>query len=232
MNRIFYIIVIAIFLLVGSTELYSQRIQGAVIGGLNLTQVDGDEVYGFKKFGANVGLGAVVPLTENFQFSIETLFSQKGARQKDQYYDSVSPDTIYTGAYKLNLNYLEIPFLVMYNDKDIITAGAGFSYSRLINVSEYEHDKKVETTSLTAGPYNRNDFSILADVRFRVYKKLKINLRYSYSLAKIRTRDFYTTDGDYYATRSQFNNVITVRMIYMFNEEPPPIESRNNDTGF
>ncbi len=215
-----------------SLDLFSQRIQGAVIGGFNLSQIDGDEVYGFKKFGANVGLGAIVPLGKNFQFSIETLFSQRGAKQKDQYYDSVSPDTIYTGAYKVNLDYLEIPFLVMYNDKDIISAGAGFSYGRLVKVNEYEHGKKVETTTLTTGPYSRNDFSILADVRFRVYKQIKINLRYSYSLASIRTRDFYDVNGKYFTTRDQFNNVISLRLIYMFNEEPPPINSRNNETGF
>ena len=211
--------------------MFAQRIQGAVIGGFNLSQIDGDEVYGFKKLGANVGLGAIVPLGKNFQFSLETLFSQKGAHQKAQYYDSISPDTVYTGAYKANLNYLEIPFLLMYNDKDVIIAGAGFSYGRLVRVSEYEHGKKVETTSLTTGPYNRNDFSILADVRFRVYKKLKINLRYSYSLAKIRTRDFYDTRGIYLTTRKQYNNVISLRLIYMFNEEPPPINSRNNEAG-
>jgi hypothetical protein len=120
----------------------------------------------------------------------------------------------------------------MYNDKDVITAGAGFSYGRLISVSEYEHGKKVETTSLTTGPYNRNDFSILADVRFRVYKQLKINLRYSYSLASIRTRDFYDTKGNYLTTRDQYNNVFTLRLVYMFNETPPLVNSRNDDGGF
>jgi len=99
-------------------------------------------------------------------------------------------------------------------------------------VNEYEHGKKIETTTLTTGPYNRNDFSILADVRFRVYKKLKINVRYSYSLVSIRTRDFYDVNGKYLTTRDQFNNIISLRLIYMFNEAPPPINSRNNETGF
>jgi hypothetical protein len=226
MNKNLYILLIGVLVLIISPDLFSQRIQGAVMGGFNLTQVDGDEVYGFKKLGANVGLGAVVPFGKNFQFSLETVFSQKGANQKAQYLDSLNADTVYTGEYKLALNYLEIPFLVMYNDKDIITAGAGFSYGRLVKVNEYEHGKKVETTSINTGPYNRNDFSILADLRFRVYKKLKVNLRYSYSLAKIRTRDFYDTNGKYYTTRKQYNNVITLRLIYMFNEQPPLADSK------
>lgn len=227
MNWKYIILLISVLMIFASTELYSQRIRGEVIGGFNLTQVDGDEVYGFKKFGANVGLGAVVPLGKNFQFSIETLFSQKGANQKAQYLDSLSVDTVYTGAYKLNVDYLEIPFLIMYNDKDIITAGAGFSYGRLVRVAEYEHGKKVETTSLTTGPYSRNDYNILADVRFRVYKQIKVNLRYAYSLSKIRTRDFYDTNGKYITTRNQYNNVITLRLIYMINEKPSIAKSKN-----
>jgi hypothetical protein len=217
-----------IFLFLGSTDLYSQRIQGAVIAGMNLSQVDGDEVYGFKKFGANVGLAAIVPVGKSFQFSIETLFNQKGANQKTQY----ASDTLFSGAYKLNLNYLEVPLLFMYNDKDIITAGAGFSYGRLVSVSEYEHGKKVETTTLTSGTYSRNDYNILADIRFRVYKRFRLNLRYAYSLAKIRTRDFYTTNGDFDVTRKQYNNVISLRLIYRFNENPPVAGSKNDNAGF
>jgi hypothetical protein len=40
---------------------YGQRIMGAAIVGLNATQVDGDEVYGYKNFGLNAGLSAIVP---------------------------------------------------------------------------------------------------------------------------------------------------------------------------
>jgi hypothetical protein len=224
----FYILLVFLALVFGTSSVYSQRIQGAVIAGMNLSQVDGDEVYGFKKPGANVGLSAIVPFGKSFEFSIETLFNQKGANQKTQY----ASDTLFSGAYKLKLNYLEVPVLLMYNDKDIITAGAGFSYGRLVSVSEYEHGKKVESTTLTSGTYNRNDYNILADVRFRIYKRFRLNLRYAYSLAKIRTRDFYTTDGDYDVTRKQYNNVISLRIVYRFNENPPISGSKNDNAGF
>lgn len=203
----------------------AQRIQGAIIAGVNLSQVDGDEIFGFNKLGLNTGLGAVLPFGKNIQLSIETLYSQKGSYQGEQYTDIDSLGNVKTGEYKVNLDYVEVPVLLMYNDKDIITGGIGFSYGRLVRVREYEHGKQVESTTLNGGPYNRNDYTALADVRFRIYKKLKLNIRYSYSLAKIRTREFENLLGDTW-TRKQFNNTITFRMIYMINE-PQRVKTDN-----
>jgi len=207
---------------------FGQRIQGAVIAGFNLSQVDGDEIFGFKKIGVNAGVGATLPIGKNFSFSIETLYNQKGSNQGKQYSDTDSLGNELNGAYKLRLDYLEIPVLFQYNDRDIITAGVGFSYGRLVRVEEYEHTRKVETTTLNGGPYSRSDYNVIADVRFRVLKKFprfKLNLRYAYSMVKIRTRDFYDTRGQYDTTRDQFNNLISFRLIYMFNEKPPVADS-------
>ena len=43
-------------------NLKAQVIKGALIAGFNMTQVDGDEVYGFKKIGFNVGAAAIIPV--------------------------------------------------------------------------------------------------------------------------------------------------------------------------
>jgi hypothetical protein len=176
--RIFSVFLLAAFLAFAG-QARAQRIQGAIIAGGNLSQVDGDEIFGFNKIGFNGGLGAVVPFGKNFQFTIETLYSQKGSYQGKQYEDVDSAGNVTTGEYKVNLDYLEVPVLVMYNDKDVITGGVGFSYGRLVRVREYEHGQRIETTTLNDGPYERNDFSALADIRFRIYKKFKLNLRYS-----------------------------------------------------
>ena len=229
--RLFFILIF-LFSFFVSIESYAQRIQGAVIGGLNLSQVDGDEIYGFNKLGANVGLGAIVPFKERFIMSLEILFNQKGSYQGKQYESTDSSGKEFNGKYKLSLDYLEVPLLFLYNDKNVITAGGGFSYGRLVSVKEFEHGEQVLTTTLNDGPYDRNDFNILADVRFRVYKKLKLNVRYAYSLAKIRTRDFYDLRGIYQSTRNQYNNVVSFRLIYMFNEKPPVADKKNNESGF
>lgn len=213
-----WIVLLLVFVfLVSQNNLKAQRIQAAAIVGMNISQIDGDEIFGFNKIGWNTGLGAILPFGKNFQFSIETVYSQKGSYQSPQYEDVDSLGNVKTGEYKVTLDYLEVPMMVMYNDRDIITGGVGFSYGRLVRVNEYEHGQKVESTTVNSGPYNRNDFSILADIRFRVYKKLKLNLRYTYSLAKIRTREYENLLGETWS-RDQYNNTISFRLIYMFNE--------------
>jgi hypothetical protein len=182
---------------------------------MNLSQVDGDEVYGFKKIGLNIGAGVMIPFDKKgkWDVSIEALYSQKGANQKRQYTDS-----IITGEYRVNLNYVEIPVLVMFTDKDFISAGAGFSWGRLVGAREWEHGVLIESTTASSGTYSKNDFCILADFRIRIYKGLKFNLRYAYSLVKIRTRKFENLAGNTW-TREQYNNVISFRLIYVFNEK-------------
>ena len=205
--------------------LNGQIIKGEAIVGMNLTQVDGDEVYGFKKVGANIGAGVMVPFGKRgrWDVSFETLFTQKGSNQKAQYNDSLNNGMVITGEYKLNLNYVEVPVLVMFTDKEFISFGAGLSWARLVGVKEYEHGQLVETTTLNSGTYSKNDFDILADFRIRIYKALKFNLRYQYSLMSIRTRTFSDLAGNTW-TRDQYNNVITFRLIWVFNEE----QSRKN----
>jgi len=223
-NTIFYFVII-LFGFGLSETMNAQIIKGEAIVGINLTQVDGDEVFGFKKVGANVGAGVMVPFGKRGRWdaSFEALFTQKGSKQGPQYNDSLNNGTIITGEYKLNLNYVEIPVMVMFTDKEFISFGAGFSWARLVGVKEYEHGNLVETTTLSSGVYNKNDISILADFRIRIYKSLKFNLRYQYSLLKIRTREFEDLGGNTW-TRNQFNNVITFRLIWVFNEA----QSRKN----
>ncbi|MDD5508213.1 MAG: hypothetical protein PHD25_07755, partial [Bacteroidales bacterium] len=82
--------ILLIGLLSFSVTVKAQFIKGAVIGGVNLSQVDGDEVYGFKKFGANVGAAAIIPFTDHWEVSIETIFSKKGSHQRPQREDSLT----------------------------------------------------------------------------------------------------------------------------------------------
>lgn len=228
--RLFIVILVLTSGLVGG-QANAQQVRAGVVAGLNLAQVDGDEIYGFNKPGFNAGLFASVPIGKNFFFSLETDFNQKGSHQGKQYELQDTTGAIMTGAYDLRLNYLEVPVLFFYNDKNVLAAGGGFSYGRLVGITEKEHGKVVNTTTLNSGIYDRNDFNILADIRFRIYKNFKGNIRYAYSLVPIRTREFTSLIGDKW-TRKQYNNVISFRIIYTINEKLPPVKDKSRETGF
>ena len=205
----------------------AQRVKGELIFGMNATQIDGDEIFGFHKFGLNVGVGGILPFNEHWSLSIETIFNQKGSYRKDPI--DVN-DTTLRPYYNIRLNYLDIPVLIHYEDKGGFTFGAGFSWGRTVGIEEIEHGVKVETTTL-AGPYKRDDVNILADIRFKIWKKLKFNFRYAYSVLPIRTRVF-TNSIQQTWERTQYNSMLTFRLIYVFNEAPErsrkPVESGNN----
>jgi len=193
-------------------SIYAQNIRGEFIGGFNLAQVDGDEVVGYRKIGFNGGFGAALPFSKNWYVSVETIFNQKGAYKKYP----LNSNNLSLPYYNLRLNYAEIPLLVHYNDKNQITAGLGLSYGRVVSMREIEHGNQIKWNSVS-GPYNTDDFNILVDFRLKAVWKLYFNFRYAYSVSKIRTRHFDNSVNTW--TRKQYNNLISFRLIFIFNEK-------------
>jgi len=215
MMKIRIISISILLFLLCSNITFAQRIKGQIIGGINATQIDGDEVYGYHKFGLTLGVGAILPFNnKRWSLSVETIFNQKGAYQNE----SPELDTLPKPYYNIRINYLEVPVLIHFEDKQTITFGLGFSWGRTVGIEEIEHGRKIETTTL-AGPYKRDDVNFLADLRFRLYGKLKFNFRYAYTVFPIRTRIFTNSIGQTWE-RTQYNSLLTFRLIYVFNEAP------------
>jgi len=220
-------LVILVIILILSTSLHAQRFQGAVMGGMNISQVDGDEVYGYHRVGGHFGLAAILPIKEKWDITLETVYNQKGAYQKPQYRDSVF-GTVLTGQYDLRLNYVEVPLLAHYTDRHRYTVGAGFSYGRLVYSKEIEHEGSIPPYSDTVA-FNKNDWDVLVDLQVRVWKRLKFNVRYSYSMAAIRERVFIDPwEQKDPETRKQYNNMLTFRLVYVINENLDKLTPINN----
>lgn len=211
-------IVVLVVVIASFGSVHGQIFKAQLIGGFNATQVDGDEVYGFHKAGGNFGLGVIFPINKkkHFLLSLETIYNQKGASEKKSAIDTFS------GAYKyrLFLDYVEAPVMIHYEDKGGWTFGLGFSWGRLVGVKEYENGSKVNATTTTSTVYAHSDWDLLADVRFRIYKQLKFNFRYAYSIVPIRER-YYTRSSAFVKPhwRNQYNSMLTFRLIYVINEK-------------
>ena len=158
MNRIVQFVTIFLLLFILSSNAFSQIFKGEVIGGFNKSQVDGDEAFGFKKYGLVAGVGVVAPLYKNWSLSLETLYSQKGSRQSAIFNDSLD------GSYKLRLNYTEVPFMIQYTDRDIASAGLGVSWNRLVYVDEYRNGMKIDTVSILTKVFDKNDWMAFGDL--------------------------------------------------------------------
>lgn len=223
MKRTLLIAIITILLGISNNS-KAQMFLGEAFVGLNICQVDGDQIMGYFKKGLNAGVGVITPVYQKNNFSLElsleVLYNQKGAKQGRKYWDGeIDPATGHeiTGEYDLRLNYGEVPFMIYFTDKKFASAGVGVSYARLMGVKEYEHGYETNV-SLNSGDYLRDDFNILADVKIRVWKRMKLGFRYSYSLKPIRTRSFTDLEGNVSGPYDQFNNLFTFRLTYVFNE--------------
>ncbi|MCX6267686.1 MAG: porin family protein [Bacteroidetes bacterium] len=196
-----------------ATSVKAQRFLGAVSLGMNLTQVDGDEFFGFYKVGLNVGPMINVPLgkNRNWSVSMELLYSQKGSKHNGSS-DSTS--------YKLVQDYAEVPVLVHFTDKKLISGGVGFSYGQLVNYKETKNNVYDSIYFYQTGLSN-HEISVIADLQIRLFSKLWANLRYQYSLFSNRT--VLVKDPFAYprteVTRYQYNNVVSIRLTWVFNQE-------------
>jgi hypothetical protein len=79
----------------------------------------------------------------------------------------------------------------------------------------------------SSSTYKNFDISVIADIRLRLWKRLWLDGRFTYSLMPIRTRVFSVpaTPKDKVWTRDQYNNVISIRLTYILNE-PLPLKKK------
>src|SRR5690242_18846381 len=102
--------------------------EGGIVAGFNMSQVHGDYLGGFNKLGFVGGGELHINFTQSWFLGMEMLFIQKGSTStpsNDQGYE-----------YKLRFNYVEVPVLASYNDKDRLIFQAGLAYGRLFDAKE------------------------------------------------------------------------------------------------
>ena len=214
----------------------AQRFQGLLVLGGNLSQIDGDEVYGFRRFGLNTGVGVLAPLgkTGQWQLSLEVLYSQKGARETDEPFP-----------YDCRLHYIDLPLMVHFHDlRGGWTFGIGFQYGRLLKINEHWNLPNppiqcMERPKYPIPGFLYDDFNLVAGIRFGIWKRLKMDIRYHYSLKPIRENITFTNglrqfgeDGKAVAgykewQRNMRNSVLSLRFIYVFNERSGKEKDRN-----
>ena len=233
MKKIFLIILCSLLVSVG----YGQRFIGSIIAGCNASQVEGDDVRGYKKFGAVGGASVMVALDKKMQWflTVELLYTQKGSRSAGtRAFDTTNyapgmfldvnrnVDFHPSAKYKcrLDLDYVEVPVIFHYEDWHTGCAiGLGVAWGRLVRAQEWYNGFK-RNTSIYSGTYRTSDWSILADLKFMIYKGLKLEFRFQYSLRPIRNFVIeYSNLAQNTEYKKQHNNLFSVRLIYSFNEK-------------
>lgn len=192
----------------------AQRIHGFVSSGITFSQIEGDELKGFRKYGYTGGVGALTAISGNGRWglSVEAIFSQRGT------YDNSGDPYAMT----MTLNYVDIPLLLHYQDPyGGMLLGAGLTYGRLVaqpngKILFNPYSMVPDTSDMT---FLSNDLCATLDFRFTVWKGLQLNLRWQYSLMAIKRQwhfDIYRQGRWISHDNDCYNNAISLRLIYQF----------------
>src|SRR5688572_18833955 len=145
--------ILTILIFLSPYGLCAQTFRTAAVLGINMSQIDGDNLAGYHKIGLNTGLKSYAMLSEKFSLSFEMLFSQKGARST----------TFFTPNHpvRLTLNYVEIPVEINFHDRESAIFSAGLAYARLLS---YKRIEAGANTTNDTFPVNKKDWLILGDI--------------------------------------------------------------------
>jgi len=221
----------------------AQDIRGGLILGFNASQVAGNNLPGWNKPGFNTGITAQLPFSPyHLLLRMDLLFSQKGSApylisdQNDQAATAVTP-------YSLTLNYLEVPVVLDYIYRKRFGAGLGFSLGRLVGGDEVYNGLEYSVpigTDAQDGDYQPWDVNFILDALY-IFKgeHWMINFRWMYSMRYIAKnypgstgsinqstpttpvpygQSLYPTSPSPFYNYGEFNNVLDLRIVYVFGK--------------
>jgi hypothetical protein len=205
-------LLLILLLLLGLSALRAQTFRASLIAGGNFSQIDGDDLFGFHQLGVNAGVRVVALLGDRWRVGPEILFSQQGARRKNNSFEISAFD-------RFDLSTLEVPLMVYFKDWRL-TAEAGFSYQRLFNYTVISSGGEDITA---ATPLNENLMAFKAGVTFFVTPRFGMNMRWSKHLTDIDPNNTINTS---FKGRS-----VSVRAIFTLGKgedipKPPTKEKR------
>ena len=157
----------------------AQGFSASILGGFNLSQLEGDNLSGFNKPGLHVGMRTSYALKEKHGFSLEFLFQQKG-----------SSSTLKLGSprntERITLNYLSLPLQFYLNEWQdvsgyyIFRVEGGIVLNYLIDVSSTNSffDRSIDQ-------FREFDAGLSLGLAYSFSKTIKANFRFERSFLKI-----------------------------------------------
>lgn len=204
MKKIFFSFLMIVPLFVFSQSSKKQLFVGYIAGGMNATQIAGDLMSGYRKVGGYAGVGAHIMFKPNFSNSIEIAYSMKGSQETFKKQDPLNFK-------KFSFDYVQIPVLFNYHEKDLAIFSAGFTFGRLIRYDLYQSAGLV----LPDEP-KKWDFSATVGGTFFIKQKIGLGLLCNFSLNSawdLAVASSRARRGGWY------HNALTFRVLYLFKKK-------------
>lgn len=142
-----------------------------LIAGANASQVNGDKLAGFDKFGLNVGAGVQRKISNKSALQIEFTYSEKGSKDVVSPNNPV-PDTLF------QFNYIDIPIVYSYEFYPKLRAEVGIYNGVRLKATYSDFVIDYDRTSII----RNSDHGVLAGIDYRIGNKFHANFRVSQSV--------------------------------------------------
>lgn len=173
--------------------------------GANFSQVDGDQLGGYNKLGANAGIQINRQVNDDWQGAFEVRFSMKGAKK-------VLDPEIPEPDLKLSYHYLEVPIIAKFTRYNRITPYAGLSLG--INVFNQRDENSIKTEEEALQPY---EIGLLLGGTYHLTEKIGLDLRHSYSLVSIRDFPIVVNSPTVFGRAGWYNRLFTLGLSIKLN---------------
>ena len=201
MKKIIILIVLTAFPFIFS---HAQFFKAGIVGGLNASQIDGDNEGGFTKLGVNAGFISQIDLAESWYLNFEILYAQKGS----------APAFNTFKYFKIQTDYAEMPLTIKYHDKKGgLIFGAGLALERLVRAKFFNEfgDDVSELYFIDAGKPKDWNLSGILEGTYMFNPVWGLNIRFSKSILPYRT-----DSSSQFRNFGQFHRSVAVRTIFLF----------------
>lgn len=179
-------------------SIFAQKFEAGFVGGFSASQISGDGLAGFDKGGARLGAYISYPLkNKRINFEVGMQYLQKGSKQPSGERGISN--------YKMNLQYLEVPFTVNYSLKSGLLLETGIGAGILVNYTE----ENANGTLLGESP-NTLALDFLCGIQYQLFEQLKINVRYGNSITPIRKESVENS----LENKDWYSSLVTFALMY------------------
>jgi hypothetical protein len=193
-------ILFVFFSLFASLAGYSQKFNGGVLAGLSTSEISGDRLTGPNKAGIYAGFFVNRYFSKRSSIQMELDFIQKGSRENP---DSTNGYNFYL----LRLNYVELPVHYKFDFHKRATLETGLSLGALI----HSHEEGNPGNPVSGPDFDKTDLSFNIGFFFMLIENLRVNVRYSNSILKVRD---HAGGATYRANMGQYNEVLSLTLHY------------------
>ena len=182
---------------------YAQDFGAQLFLGANFSQVDGDQMGGYNKLGANVGIQINRPTNNDWESAFEIRYSMKGSKKV------IDPEGPPTPTLDLNYHYLEVPLLVKYLGWEKIEPYGGLSLGVNIFNERDDNGRKTKEPDL-----KKAEIGFHLGASCALNNRTNIDLRHSYSLFSIRDYPVAANSPSLWGRVGWFNRLFTLGISY------------------